>query len=984
VQDVRLALVLLFLAACSSSRAADRQLVRTAERFAEARSDQGEVALALWAWRLQNGDSAREQVTHAICSDEAGALLDALIDPPDLPAMPTIDDDAPLATLLVASAGETVLERAVRSARFTRALDRVPLSVALASLDRDHPWVADVRARAARAEPVLRGLARMVDALALRVEPRTGEHVRLAWLNVDAWADDLWGYEGRAAGGWVLARTPTHVTILDDRLRRRRVAATRVAPADVDEEIRRWTVGPAALGWGEDSLDRRGCGAVALRAWWALRRGRVWTALRVAEAARAGDHDDVSAHLSVIALDLARAVAEATFIDLALGRPRADAVRSLRRAAEVLGLAGAPAEPTARCQQRRAEVVDLADRLEAQDAALRAAPPLPMWSEWRRLSARERVPQLVRALADCDGDPTEDCYTSDHQVRGASQRVPPDAPAPVDARPEPPWIDGEAPWSIRRPSGCSSADQLLALGEMAIPALIEALDDRAPTRCVDARNGVVRGLLTRGECALRLLRAIVDSPGESLPFESSWHSARQARAREWWAEVSARGGLFTLKLTHVLEGFDRGWLSEDLARSIRWLIRHGGGREVELLRTCVVARRDDEVRAGLLGLLGQAPHDGYDALLCAELRSPSGPVAMAAASALLARGDRRGVARALDRATDRGAPDDEVLLALEVLSQAGAPELGAVVLRLVDRPACDDAARLALVDVPASPERLLALARLAARARELPPVHPLEDTPARLAVEMLEPIPAGGRPSVAPAARSRVVLAALADALRRRTDPDAHEHAAVTSCLLGADAMTALSAASGHDMRAPLLAALTLRDPVRRLAAASALDRLGLAGLRWLVHGAARVPLDVTEAFARASLLVVRVTAAPEVPAPVRVALEGWLDQNLDLDRVSDVLEAWEDADMEALELVIARPNGGGGVRVYATCPTPGPDAPGWLLRVVARGAGLERDASASRALPPSCRSTHALVAVQNALVDHPDEAARIVIRAER
>lgn len=974
MQDVRLPLVLLCLAACSTSRAAERQLVRVAERFAEGRSDQGEVALALWAWRLEGGALARERVASAICSDEVGALLGALIDPPPLPAI----DDAPLAELLVAPAGESVLERAVRSARFTRALDRVPLSTALGALDASHPWVADVRARARRAEPVLRGLVRMVDALALPVEPRTGERVRLAWLNVDPWVDDLWGHEGKAVGGWVLARSPTHVTILDDRLRRRRLAAARVVPADVDEELQRWAVGPAARARGWDPLDGRGPGAVTLRAWWALRRGRVWTAMRLAEAART---DDASPSLSGIALDLADVVEKATFIDLGLGRPRGDAVQALRRAADILAFAGAPADSTA--QHRRADVVALVDRLEAQDAALRRASSPPPWSEWQRMSAQARVPHLVRALADCDGDPTDD-FSPERQVKGASQRVPPDAPAPAGVRAEPPWIDGEAPWWHRRASGCSAADQLLALGELAIPALIEALPNDAPTRCVDARGGV-RGLLTIGECALRLLRSIVDLRGELLPFESRWHSERQASAREWWAEVSGRGGLVTLKVARVLEEFDRSWPSQDLDSSLRWLVRHGGGREVELLRALVEATRDPEACADVVRMLGQAPHDGYDALLRGQLERDDGWVAMVAASALLARGDRRGLARVLERATDRGAPDREVLLALEILSQAGAPELAAVVLRLVDRSAFDDAARLALVGASSSPERLLALARIAARPRELPRVTPWEDTQARLAIEMLEPIPAGGRASVAPAERPRIVVDALAEALRLRADPDALEHAAVTCCLLGADPMAALAATSGHDLRPYLLRALALRDRPRRAAAATALDRLGLAGLRWLIHGVARVPRDVSEAMARASLQVVRVTVAPDAPEAVRAALEAWSEQRLDLDRVSDVLEAWETAHLsDALELVIARPSGGGGVRVSATCPPPGPDAPGWLLRVVARGAGLVHDASATRELPPSCRSTHALVRVQNALVDHPDQAARIVIRAER
>ena len=57
----QLVLVLLHLLAASPpARANDRQLVGTAQRFCEGRSDQGEVALALWAWRLEEGDAARE------------------------------------------------------------------------------------------------------------------------------------------------------------------------------------------------------------------------------------------------------------------------------------------------------------------------------------------------------------------------------------------------------------------------------------------------------------------------------------------------------------------------------------------------------------------------------------------------------------------------------------------------------------------------------------------------------------------------------------------------------------------------------------------------------------------------------------------------------------------------------------------------------------------------------------------------------------
>lgn len=952
----RLLAFVLLLASCPAARAQGSDfpdldwfapVSRAAAQFEAGRSDQGEVAVALWAWRLESGAPARERIERvlelhwhlAAERDDAHALLVALLDPPPLPV---IGDDAPLASLLVAPPGESILERAVRSARFTRGLDRVPLSAALDALDPHHPWVAvldprhpwveDVRARLVRIEPVLRGLACMFDRLALPVDPRVGERVSLTWLDVDAWTDDLWSHDGKASGGWILARTATDLTILDDRLGRVSVPVARTRPSDVDEELRRWSARDeracsAYSGWTD--LDERNSGSSALRAWWALRRGRVWTAARIAEGATCvSDCDEVDT-LARVATELAGAVEEATRRDLAEHRPRAEGVVALRRAIAMLDLAWD-------VDDVREPLVILADRLEEQDLALSRAPPRPSGAAWQRLSPSERVPHLIRALADCDGDPT--------------------------------------------------ASELVALGELAIPALIEAMTDRAPTRCP----------LTVGECALEVLGAIVDvsgPAGEFLPLrfkeEESDALERQARARDWWAGVVARGGLVTDQMARLLQ-VDRvtAWTSTSPTRQelVCWLLHHGQGREVDLIRAAVMAAPDEDVRADWLRALGQAPHDGFDDLLVAELAHADEGVAMAAAGALVERGDRRGLRTALERAANPHASDLGVIGALEALGRARAPQLPELAFRLViDRPGCDGALHSALVDLPPSPERSLVLARIAARPLELPPVDPSaeEDPPARLAVEMLEPIPAGGRVAVTSEDRPRVVVSALAQALRKRADPVALEHAAVTCCALGPEALAALCDAVGLDLRPVLLAALTHGDATRRTAARAAIARLDVPGLRWLTHDAAVVPIEVRAALIDHSLRVVRVEIDPLAPGGLVAAVESWRGEPLDLDRVADVLETWEVDGMDAIELAITRP-ATGGVRVSVTFPLAGPDAPGWLLRVVAGGAGVAHEAATNDRLRPSCRSTHALASVQSALVLHPDVSTRIVIRAER
>lgn len=995
-----LLVLLLFLLsfACSAARAQERlgPLVHAADRAGDGRSDQGEIALALWAWRLERGEPARRLISEAIldCSGDARALLDALRDPPPLPAL---EGDEPLDLLLAAPPGETVLERAVRSARFTRGLDRVPLPATLEALDARHPWVADVRARWTHVEPVVRGLGRIFDALVLPVDPRTAERVRLASAT-GRWDGDLWSDEGKATGGWVVAKTASHLTILDDRLRRRRVAVEHARPEDVDDLVRRWAIpgeGPVS---GYDALDLRSCGALALRAWWALERGQTWTAARIAEDAVLIDRDDTSStRLGMIAYELGRAVQEATFIDLSANRPRAESVATLRGAIRAVDAVGPPTDELAAEQWRelRADLLNFADRLEVQDAALRAAPQFPTWVEWERLTIEERLPHLIRALADCDGEPTSVIFGGVGKVWGASQRLPLDAPAHVSlARRstfsfeiETPLVDGEPSWTDRRASGCSAADWLEDAGEVAIPALIEALADLSPSRCVGSEGEMPNPPLTVGDCAADLLGSIIgldDLELQPRNYEGAlaYQLETQARARAWWAEVAPRGGVFPLHVAKLVE------LEAD-ARSrsshASWLLRRGGGREVDLLRGLVLSAPTPEARAGWLRALGQARHDGYDALLVAELESEDTLVAMAATGALVDRGDRRGLPRAVALTIDGGATDEAVGHALAALTQAEAPELTTVALQIVvARPTCDGALLFALTPAPESAERLLTLARIAARPALLGSRVEHRDDPALWAMNALEPPEEGRRFTPLTSDRRRIVVSALAEALRRRADPDALEHAAVTASLVGHAAIAALCSGSGHDLRRPLLAALSHDDPPRRDVAKAAVERLGVDGRRWLRDGVAVVREDGHAAALGATLRVVWVDVAPEAPRGVHAALEAWHGDRLDLDRVSDVLEAWEEGELEALELVIDRLGRHGGVRVQATCPVAGPDAPGWLLRVEARVAGVTHEAATNDALPPSRRATHALDAVKNALIDHPDAAARIVIRAER
>lgn len=220
--------------------------------------------------------------------------------------------------------------------------------------------------------------------------------------------------------------------------------------------------------------------------------------------------------------------------------------------------------------------------------AARTPDPLPPpWPEWTQLSPEAKLPFLLRALPDCDGDPRDILGFGGGSVWRASQRVPPDAPAP---KTEPGRPVVQRPWTHRDPSGRSAADGLCALGDVAIPALIDRLTDRTPTRCVATNDEAAIGLLDAGACAWRILDRIIDDSelrfDRSPDSEDDPRAAQAAAARAWWANWSKRGGLVgyhraVLTATRRALAADpadpseRAVLESRRAHHTRWLAAHG-------------------------------------------------------------------------------------------------------------------------------------------------------------------------------------------------------------------------------------------------------------------------------------------------------------------------------------------------------------------------------------------------------------------------
>ncbi len=932
-----------------------------AERFNRASAlELGEVGLALWRLRDEP-----DELTRAAWDDttprwggRARDVLDALLDRPPLPRV-----EGPLAlealvTLLEPPSGEDALRRIVRTTTFTRGLDRQPsLDLALTALEArrpGHPWVAEARALRERTREVLAGIEAVFAALALPIDPRTTPRVTLPERRRGP--DEvprehpLTRLARRGSGAWVL-RTGEGPRFFDDRLRLGPAPATDLEPRDVEDEVRDWALGSGHGSFHLDPLGVRGAGSTALRAWWASRLGLPWTATRLAGQC-ASDRDPIAPAevLSDVAIDLAGAVQVACFHALGAGAPRGPLALALRRSAAALEVPlafGALDEEDGADRPRlESEVLELASRLEEQDAALRVAPPIPVWAEWQLLTPAERVPFLVRALPNLDGDPSDILGFGGGSAWRATQRVPADAPPPDERRRRDvggfSFERGDDHPFDRTPSGRSAADELVRCGEAAIPALIEALSDPGLTRCMSSDGDLVIGVMSVAEIAHDVLTRIISNQDVSflrpLPAGEEWSypaqlRARQAAAREWWATWAPRGGLFALHLEGLLEAEREIARGGEGARGgrysrghrVAWLHEHGGGREVETMRALLLSATAPSQRTEWIDLVSDAPHDGYVDLLRTELDAGSPRCAMAAAAALLDRGDRRGLPRAralLEAAFASPEPvaDEDleaVQRALWLLLHADMQAYD-ILLRAAEarRSFDDDLARPYGPPLPAVVAPLV-LARIAARPWELPPVPtsgPLP--PARVALdrlrhEQLEPLREEDR--------GRLIAAALADALRARRDPIMVRHAAVTAAL--ARCLDLLVSAADVDPIPVLVAALADDDPVPRQAAIDALDRLPRA---WAERLEAAAPEEACALLAsarrRAERRVVAVETSREVPLDLHEALVSWRGELLDVERVRAALAAWSLTDATALRLTLERVGTERGLRVSASC----------------------------------------------------------------
>ncbi|MCO5167107.1 MAG: hypothetical protein M9894_12215 [Planctomycetes bacterium] len=982
----------------------------------------------LWSLRVAQDDVGARARWLAEADRRAGgtrALLEALADAPAMPAFDPPADVDGLTALLDDPPGEDPLARAVRLALLTRGLDRqAALGQALDALaDRrpDHPWVVQALARWAGARGLLAGIDALFTTLDLPFDPSSTPRMTVvgAWSNdddddddeddedEDVDGDDPKGRED-VAGAWLLERDGDHATLMDDRLRRRKLVLGRrssatgplpkLEPRDLDADLRDCWLGTEGVPLGPGPRRHATAGSLALRAWWALRAGRPWSAACLAQACapdetrRPGREADA---LSWIAVDVARAVQLAAFVDLGDLRPRGPIAATLRRTAAALDLPPrlGPLDPAWDDPERlelRAEVLDLAARLEAQEAALRDAPPLPTWDEWQALEPAERLPHLLRALPDLDGDPVDVLGFGGGSPWGATQRVPPDAP-PRERRPG--AGGGFVRPRLRPASGRSAADGLVELGEVAVPALIDVMHDLSPTRCVGNDGDEPALLLTVGAVAEQVLLRIADldplEPTGDLGDHAAYRRAMQVAARAWWEAWAPRGGLVAWHLDrlHVAAGLaDPEAHDRARARHLRWLLRHADGRERGVVEALVRAERDPTERARWIDALSAARGDAYHDLLLEALASDDDALAMAAGAALLARGDRRALVRAgpLARAAvsgerpSGGGPDR----ALGLVLTAQTPEApGLVVLATATRPDLDAWMLQVAPRLPA-PESFLSLARLAARPRAAADRAAWVGEHARAAL--------AARLGLGDAVAA---VDALAEALRLRPDDEAREHAAVTAALLGGGALASVSSRAGVDLRGPLLAALVTDDLPRRHAAEAALERLDADALAWLAQvarGPARAAVDEARARAadadarvqrRRAWRVVEVTVAPGVPGDVRARVETWWERPLDLALVADLLAAWEDAFAGALEVVIERPASGGVHVRLSGAPGPRPEGP-WPLVVEVDLPGLVRRHADASARCPSGRVDEALAGAQAALAD--DAPARVTVRAWR
>jgi HEAT repeat protein len=185
------------------------------------------------------------------------------------------------------------------------------------------------------------------------------------------------------------------------------------------------------------------------------------------------------------------------------------------------------------------------------------------------------------------------------------------------------------------------ASELVDLGLDAAPALIDALDDRRPTRIVihyRQDKGQYRSwlrILDVGEVCRIVLEDLLD--GQSLsPAEgprSDWKEAARRRLREV-GDVKVR--VETL-ISEVRKG------GEKTRRAAGHLIRLDPARAAEVLPDIISGTTEYWVRSSLIQDLGLLRDPETLAYLHGLLESPSLETRLAASRALLRRGDRAGV-----------------------------------------------------------------------------------------------------------------------------------------------------------------------------------------------------------------------------------------------------------------------------------------------------------------------------------------------------
>jgi hypothetical protein len=895
----------------------------------------------LWSWVVEHGDLARHALRAAEVDADARRLVLAVEAAPT--SLPPLDGlqarlDVLVAALTVATPSDDPLSEAVAYLSFTDALARMDdVDGALAALEARapaHPWL--------RATAATLGRRAAIEEIAATLERLGHPDVRgRARVEVTVHSEGGWDTTTR---GWLLARDKRSIQLFYDAVLAGRTfpldPSARVERLDEGVERQQWLTDPSAA-WDDQAGDGERClgyrQAQLVRAAWLLRLGEPLLACRLVRLAERDNGDGDPAVVVVQTLDeLATMRTYEALEALANGAPREEVARALSGAVDVRARAlasGHLVHPNYRDDLTRdhGRAVALRDGVEGQVEEDRLRAPPPSWETWQRWTPAERVACALTFLRDQAGQVWMDKAGCDPLFT--------DAVFPPDSPPLPPPEPGTFGWGSRR----SVADRLIELGDAAVPALIELLDDARPTRSVEWLQ-----VLPLSRVAERILESMWQAGLLRWPRagEDRRQVARenQAKAREWLARW---GTLGVWHAARSQEGEDHRRL-----RHAKALLRYDPVRARGVLPG-LVATLGSRAQVDLLRALGDSADPAYAELHRGLLTSSDDDLAFEAALGLLRLGDRTVLARACDLSRRGGWSTERVFR----LAEVGAPdEAGRILLEESDLAPGGDwelGVRMHDTSLPVA-DAHLALARVVAR-------HQAPGW-SEVSVEQLRALMGG-----ATSEPRELALAALIDSIPAFVErPDRQRHAAVTALALGVDAVARFERAGGPAVRPLLHAALrsTDADPF-----VDALGNAGAAGADWAAQGATTEDQALLRAACvRASLRVRDLDSGDH-------GLWDWQFSPWRPELVAPLLAAWRASTTEqpGLELTIERAADLRGVTVRLAALTEVEAA----TSVHVRAPGLERDG-------PVADLDALLREVAYALERTPEAAATVRFRAFR